>query len=91
MQRGSEPGSEHSTYCSEHIVLECRCGERLVLLGHEDDWYAEGRTVFECGCGRNLTLAERLYNDKDSGEGLDEEALAVRELLRGLGLPGNGR
>jgi hypothetical protein len=40
---------------SERIVLECGCGERLVLLGREDDWYAEGRGAFECGCGEELS------------------------------------
>jgi hypothetical protein len=23
---------------SERIVLECRCGEMMILLGHEEDW-----------------------------------------------------
>ena len=46
---------------SEHIVLECKsCGERVVLLGHEDDWHSEGRGAFACGCGAELTLADRL-------------------------------
>ncbi len=45
---------------SERIVLECGCGERLVLLGREDDWYAEGRDAFECVCGEKLTLANRV-------------------------------
>jgi len=47
---------------SEQIVLECKCGERLVLLGREDDWYAEGRNTFECECGEELTLAARVEN-----------------------------
>jgi hypothetical protein len=50
---------------SEQIVLECKCGERLVLLGREDDWYAEGRNTFECECGKELTLAARV--EKGSG------------------------
>ena len=50
---------------SEQIVLECKCGERLVLLGREDDWYAEGRNTFECECGEELTLAARV--EKGSG------------------------
>jgi len=45
---------------SERIVLGCGCGERLVLLGREDDWYAEGRDTFECACGEKLTLADRV-------------------------------
>jgi DNA-directed RNA polymerase subunit RPC12/RpoP len=40
-------------------VLECSCGERVLLLGRESDWSSEGRTVFECGgCGRELTLED---------------------------------
>jgi hypothetical protein len=54
------------------IVLGCRCGERLVLLGREDDWYAEGRNTFECECGEELTLADRV-----------ERGLGVAQLLRG--------
>jgi hypothetical protein len=45
-----------SVPCSRCIVLECECGERLVLLGHEQDWHLEGRTAFECECGKKLTL-----------------------------------
>jgi hypothetical protein len=57
---------------SQRIVLECGCGERLVLLGREDDWYAEGRGTFECECGREITLANRV-----------EKGLSVANLLRG--------
>ncbi len=66
MRRNSEPDweseweSERSLLCSERIVLECRCGERLVLLGLEEDWYSEGRTTFECECGGRITLADRI-------------------------------
>ena len=73
--------------CSElevsgRIVLGCgSCGERVVLLGREDDWHSEGRTVFECECGTRLTLADRV------GEG----DLAFTELLRELGTTNGGR
>jgi hypothetical protein len=65
VRRNSEPEweSERSLLCSERIVLECRCGERLVLLGLEEDWYSEGRTTFECECGGRITLADRLEED----------------------------
>jgi hypothetical protein len=46
--------------CSERIVLECRCGERLVLLGRATDWYLEERLVFVCECGQELTFTDRL-------------------------------
>lgn len=81
--------SERFVLCSERMVLECECGERLVLLGLEDDWYSELRTVFQCECGEQLTLANRLDE-----EGLtlvdtsDEAAHGVRELLRSLRAPG---
>ena len=58
--------SDRFVLCSERIVLECKCKERLVLLSFEDDWRPEGRTAFECECGEELTLADRL-DEKDSG------------------------
>jgi len=71
MRRSSE--SERFILCSEHIILKCKCGERLVLLGFEDDWRLEGRTAFECECGEELTFADRL----DEGA-VDFEALLSR-------------
>lgn len=57
MQRVLEPRAERLVTCSKSIVLECRCGEQLLLLGRETDWRKEGRTVFECGgCGEELSL-----------------------------------
>ena len=55
--------SDRFVFCSEHIILECRCGERLILVGFESDWQWEGRTTFECECGERLTLADRLVED----------------------------
>lgn len=84
-----KPESDRFVLCSERIVLECECGERLILLGFEDDWYSELRTAFECECGEELTLVDRL----DEGgltlvDGSDEATLGVRELLRSLKTPG---
>lgn len=59
--------------CSGHIILECGCGERLILLGVENDWRSEERTDFECPCGRTLSLADRL----------NEDVLEFRRLMRG--------
>ena len=71
MRRSSE--SDRFVLCSERIILECKkCGERLILLGFEDDWRSEGRTTFECECGEELTLADRL----------DEETAGFKALLR---------
>ena len=59
---------------SDRIVLGCEsCGERVVLLGREDDWYSEGRTVFECECGAKVNLADHV----------GEANLALAELMRG--------
>lgn len=77
MRRRCSEQKERFVLCSERIVLECRCGERLILLGLEDDWRSE-RTVFNCDCGERITLADRL----------DEEMLVATELLRHLRAPG---
>lgn len=64
---------------SERIVLGCEeCGERLVLLGREEDWLSEGTSSFACECGEELTLADRI----------DEDALLVRDLLQANGISG---
>ncbi len=65
--------AEHFIDCSESNVLVCRCGEKLVLLGKEDDWRSRS-AIFRCHCGENLTLDDRI----------DEEALKIEELVRGL-------
>ncbi len=84
-----DPDSERFVLCSERIILECECGERLVLLGFESDWYSEGRTFFGCECGEQLTLADAFDEGEPAlADGLDEEALSVRELLRNLKSPG---
>ena len=50
---------EHIIDCSGYIVLRCRCGERLLLLGREDDWLSAQRPSLICECGETLTLANR--------------------------------
>jgi hypothetical protein len=44
------------------LALRCgRCGERVELLGCEDDWLdREGRTFPCAGCGRGLALGARV-------------------------------
>jgi hypothetical protein len=44
---------------SERVVLECTCGERLVLLGPVAVRCSEG-ILLECGCGEVFTLAGRV-------------------------------
>ena len=59
MQQVSKVLPEHFVTCSKAIVLECRCGEKLILLGRETDWRKEGLTVFACsGCGKRLSPAD---------------------------------
>ena len=70
-QHYSEPKPESFVFCSEGIVLRCRCGEKLVLLGLEEDWQSE-KATFECECGAELTLADRTK----------AEALPIARLLR---------
>lgn len=72
---GSEPPSEPGCFLgpSGRVVLECLCGEELVLLGREQDCQEEGCTLFRCECGRELTHAE---------DRADERALTIGELLR---------
>jgi hypothetical protein len=88
----SDSVSERCVLCPDRTVLGCRCGERLILLGREEDWYSEGRTTFECHqCGGAISLA----NNLDGGQGpdlignppvgdFDEENISVRELIRSL-------
>ena len=64
----------HILESSGRIILECGCGERLILLGLEEDWRSEQRTLFECLCGKGLTLSTNRLN---------EDVLAFRRLLRG--------
>ena len=72
---GSEQPSESGRFLerSGRVVYECLCGEKLVLLGREQDCQEEGCTLFHCECGRELTPAE---------DRADEGALAIRKVLR---------
>jgi hypothetical protein len=82
-----DPNSELFVLCTNHVVLGCQCGDKLILLGHEEDWYSEGRTTFECGaCGSSLTLVDRLDEERKPAliGGFDEEAMSVRDLIRSL-------
>lgn len=61
MQPSSE--SDNTVECSGHTVLECGCGEQMILLGLKEDWLSEQQTNFECQCGQILPLADRLDED----------------------------
>jgi hypothetical protein len=62
MKRGS--GFERFVLSSGRITLECGCGERVVLLGREDDWYLEERRLFECACGERLTITNNRVGEE---------------------------
>lgn len=70
MQQHSE--SDKTVPCSARIILDCGCGEQLILLGLEEDWRSEQRMDFECSCGKGLTLSDRL----------NEVVPAFRQLIR---------
>jgi hypothetical protein len=41
--------------CLESVVIECECGERLVLIGRMEDWLS--CAPIECGgCGEKLLM-----------------------------------
>jgi hypothetical protein len=56
------------------LTFKCACGERMIILGLNEDWFSEQRANFECGCGQILTLANRLK----------EEVFEFGQLVRGI-------
>jgi hypothetical protein len=60
-QLSSEP--DNTVEFSGRMTLKCGCGERMILLGLQEDWLSEQRTNFDCRCGQILTLADRLDED----------------------------
>lgn len=82
--------SERFVLCTAQLLLECQCGERLILLGREEDWYAEGRTAFACGgCRRSIALVETMDEVQSPFlvGGSEEESKSVKDLLRRLKRP----
>jgi hypothetical protein len=76
--------------CTDEVVLQCQCGEQLILLGREADWYSEGRNTFDCGgCGRSNPLTDRLEDPEPSAlhGAPHEEAEGISALLRSLKPP----
>jgi hypothetical protein len=76
-------------------VLDCSCGEKLILLGREEDWYSEGRTTFECHqCEGVISLANLgdlldegqgpIFTDDSESGGIDEEGMSIKDLVRSL-------
>jgi len=58
--------AENFASCSSSILLECRCGEKTLLLGDVFDWTLDGHALFECsGCGRKLSLSENRGESND--------------------------
>ena len=42
----------------QQMILECECGERIVLIGSKEGWISR-HPVFRCECGRKLTIDGR--------------------------------
>ena len=63
MQQQPSLGPDNTVEFSGRMTLECRCGERVILLGLKEDWLSEQRTNFDCRCGQTLPLADRLDED----------------------------
>jgi hypothetical protein len=86
---------ERHIISTDRTVLNCPCGEKLILLGREEDWYLEGRTTFEChqcegaislaNCGDLLDEGQGpvFTGDSDNG-GIDEEGMSIKDLVRSL-------
>lgn len=53
---------EHFIDCSETVILDCSCGDKLILLGREDDWRSRN-AIFQCHCGEKLTLDDRISEE----------------------------
>ena len=43
--------------CAQSFVLECGCGEKMVIFGQVEDWLGRD-PVFRCNCGEGLTFSE---------------------------------
>lgn len=83
---------EWDILCPDRVVLDCLCGEKLILLGREEDWYSEGRTTFEChqcggavslSCSPNEGRGPVLAGAPDVG-GSYKETESVTDLIRSL-------
>jgi hypothetical protein len=86
---------ERDILSTDRTVLNCSCGEKLILLGREEDWHSEGRTTFECHqCGGAISLANLgdllgegqglvFTGDSDSVD-IDEEDMSIKDLIRSL-------
>ena len=42
---------------AESIFLDCRCGEKMVILGRVEDWLPRN-PVFRCDCGEKVTFSD---------------------------------
>ncbi len=83
-QRQTKARSERFVFCSGRIMLECRCGEVVVLLGRRTDWGSEAGMLFECGCGENLTLADRIHEEVATATSNPGDAFEIRYRSRAL-------
>jgi len=40
-----------------HLVLDCGCGEKMVIFGQVEDWLPRD-PFFRCACGEILTFSD---------------------------------
>ncbi len=42
---------------AENLILDCGCGEKVVIFGRVEDWLPR-EPVFRCACGEGLTFSD---------------------------------
>jgi hypothetical protein len=42
---------------ARRLVLDCGCGEKMVIFGQLEDWLPRD-PVFRCACGERITFSE---------------------------------
>ena len=48
---------EFDARTEKSLVLDCGCGEKLVIFGQLEDWLSRN-PVFRCACGEGLTFSD---------------------------------
>jgi len=47
---------QHDPHAEKSFVLDCSCGEKMVIIGQVEDWLPRN-PVFMCACGERLTVS----------------------------------
>ena len=48
---------QHDPHAEKSFVLDCSCGEKMVIFGRVEDWLPLN-PVFRCNCGEKLTFSD---------------------------------